>query len=113
MNDDERGAQDLIQCILNVMEVCMLLMIREGEARVRAVGTIWTMWHWVIMSHMDERAACFASSHRGSVGCDFGWSNGYGWPCAILVHAVGVDNGHRCKACAAEWAAAGGNQCHK
>ena len=44
MNDDERGAQDLIQCILNVMEVCMLLMIREGEARVRAVGTIWTMW---------------------------------------------------------------------
>ena len=37
MDDDERGAQDLIRCILNAMEVCMLLMIREGE--VRAVGT--------------------------------------------------------------------------
>ena len=31
MVDDEKGAQDLVQCILNAMEACMLLMIWEGE----------------------------------------------------------------------------------
>ena len=36
-DDDERGVQDLIRCILNAMEVCMSRMIREEE--VRAVGT--------------------------------------------------------------------------
>ena len=35
--DDEKGAQDSIQCVLNALEARMSLMIREGE--VGAVGT--------------------------------------------------------------------------
>ncbi len=36
-DDDEKGARDSVQCVLNALEVCMLLMIREGE--VGAVRT--------------------------------------------------------------------------
>ena len=35
--DNEKGARDSIQCVLNALEARMLLMIREGE--VGAVGT--------------------------------------------------------------------------
>jgi hypothetical protein len=36
--DDERGAQSLMQRVLSKLEVCILLMVREGE--VGAIGTM-------------------------------------------------------------------------
>jgi hypothetical protein len=35
-DDNEKGAQNSVRCVLNALEACMLLMIREGE--VGAVG---------------------------------------------------------------------------
>ncbi len=36
-DDDEKGARDLILCILIAMDVCMSLMVQEGD--VSAIGT--------------------------------------------------------------------------
>ncbi len=48
LDDDEKGARESVQCVLNVLEALTLLMIRDGE--VGAVGTTdnATMGYYVV-----------------------------------------------------------------
>ena len=48
MVDNEKGVQDLVRCILNAMEVRMLLMIWEGEVgEVRMTDNV-VMGYYVV-----------------------------------------------------------------
>ena len=69
-DDNEKGAQDLVLCILNALKVHMLLMIREGE--VGAVETTddvtmgyyivkWTSEPYTLQAHADGVSGVIAA----------------------------------------------------